>query len=87
MTADMIVDFESHLDHGKVWLVSLELPMQDAPDDVPDFLDVDLYVTADSIDHAQYLACCMYPDNIGCSINEQPVTKEEYANRGNRGIL
>ncbi len=87
MIADMIVDFESHLKHGKVWLVSLQLPMQDAPEDVPDFLDVDLYVTADSIHHAQYLACCMYPDNIGCSIKEEPVTIEQYADRGNRSIF
>ena len=87
MIADMIVDFESHLNHGRVWLVSVQLPMQDAPDDVPDFLDVDLYVIADSQHQAQYLASCMYPDNIGCRINDEPVTEVQYAARRNRSIF
>jgi len=87
MTADMIIDFDTHLTNGRVYLVELELPMQDAPDDVPTVLNVDYYVIANNHVQAQYFANSAYPDATGVSVSEEPVTPEEYAARGNRGLL
>ena len=40
MQPDMIVSWDSHLKHGNIWRIDIELPMQDASDDKPDFLSV-----------------------------------------------
>ena len=40
MSADMIVDYEAHLKSGRVWRVDISLPMQDCPEDNPDFLNL-----------------------------------------------
>ncbi len=86
MIADLIIDFDSHLKHGKMWLVELQLPLQDAPEDVPSCIDVDLYLAANNQHQAMYIAQCMYPDNVGCSCNDDPVTEEIYASRRNRSL-
>lgn len=86
MIADLVIDFDFHLDHGKVWLVELQLPILDAPDDVPSHLDADVYVVANNQNQATYIAQCMYPDALGAAINESPVTREQYAARRNRSI-
>lgn len=85
MIADLVIDFDTHLQNGSVWLVELDLPLQDAPDDVPSSITVDCYVTAHTQHQATYIAQCMYPDSLGCSVSE-PITQEEYATRRNRSI-
>jgi len=87
MIADLIVDFDFHLEHGKVWLVELSLPLLDAPDDVPSHIEVDVYVVANSQNQALYLAQCMYPDSIGAASPDSPISPEQYAARRNRSIL
>lgn len=87
MIADLIVDFDFHLEHGKVWLVELLLPLLDAPDDVPSHLSTDVYVIANSQNQALYIAQCMYPDSIEAASPDSPITPEQYAARRNRSIL
>lgn len=84
---DLIIDFENHLNHGNVFLVELQTELQDAPDDVPNSIDVDMYVIAKNFWQAQYIATTMYPDVLSISVHEEPITPEEYATRRNRGIL
>jgi hypothetical protein len=86
MIADLIVDFDTHLTNGRVYLVELELPLQDAPDDVPSTLNVDYYVIANNHVQAMYFANSAYPDATGVFVHEEPVTPEEYAARRNRGL-
>lgn len=87
MIADLIADFDFHLEHGKVWLVELELPLLDAPDDVPSHLTTDVYVVANNQHQAMYIAQCMYPDSLGAASNDSPITPEQYAARRNRSLL
>ena len=46
MRPDMIVSWDSHLKHGNVWRIDIELPMLDAPDDAPNHLDICVDVVA-----------------------------------------
>jgi hypothetical protein len=87
MMSDMIVDFENSLKNGYVYLVEVELPMQDAPEDVPDSIVADLYLVASSWYQAQYIAQTMYPDATSVSVYEEPVNEFDYAARRNRSIL
>jgi len=87
MTADMIIDFDTHLANGRVYLVELELPFQDAPDDAPNVIRVDYYVLANNYVQASYLANSAYPDAVGVFTHEDPITPEQYAARGDRSIL
>lgn len=83
----MIVDFDTHLTNGRVYLVELEIPFQDAPDDAPGVINVDYYVIANNAVQAVYFANSAYPDAVGVHYENDPVTPEQYAARGNRGIL
>ncbi len=87
MMSDMIVDFENSLKNGYVYLVEVELPMQDAPEDVPDSIIADLYLVASSWYQAQYIAQTLYPDATSVSVYEEPVNEFDYAARRNRSIL
>jgi hypothetical protein len=87
MMSDLVIDFENHLKNGKVYLVEVYLPLQDAPDDVPNCIIADVYVVANNSHQALYIANCMYPDNNGSTAGEQPITEYEYAARRNRSIL
>ncbi len=87
MMSDMIQDFDKHLQHGNVFLVEIELPLQDAPDDVPNSISVDVYVTAKNHDQAQYIASTMYPDYESISVYHEPISEFEYAARRNRSML
>jgi|694.fasta_scaffold14405_31 hypothetical protein len=87
MIADLVIDFESHLKHNKVWLVQIDLPLQDAPEDVPSSITADVYVIASNRNQAVYIAQSMYPDCFDTCIGERPVTEYEYAARRNRSIL
>ena len=87
MTADIIIDFDTHLNNGRVYLVELDLPLQDAPDDAPTVLHVDYYVIANNHVQAQYFANSAYQDATGVSVNDEPITPEQYAARRDRGLL
>jgi hypothetical protein len=87
MISDLIIDFDNHLKTGRVYLVELELELQDAPDDVPSSITADVYVVANSYYQAQYIANTMYPDVLSISVHETPITEYEYAARRNRSIL
>jgi hypothetical protein len=87
MISDLIIDFENHLKTGRVYLVELELELQDAPDDVPSCITADVYVIANSHYQAQYIANTMYPDVLSICVNENPITEYEYAARRNRSVL
>ena len=73
MSADMIVDYDAHLKSGRVWRVDISLPMQDCPEDKPDFLNVSVDVIAPNRDLAQYIVSVMYPDYDALSIPDDPL--------------
>ena len=85
MTADLVIDLENHIEHGNLWLVELEMPYED--DDATGVMNVDVYITATTLNQAMYIANSMYPDNLGCSGNHEPVTEEIYASRRNRSLF
>lgn len=85
--SDIIIDFDNSLKNGHVYLVELELPLQDHPDDVPSSITADVYLVASSWYQAQYIAQTMYPDALGVSVYEEPVSEYDYAARRNRSIL
>jgi hypothetical protein len=87
MIADIVVDFTSHLKHGNVFLVELDLPIQDHPDDVPSHISVELYLIAHDCEQAQYIAHTMYPDAEGISVHIDPIDEFTYVSRRNRSIL
>lgn len=87
MMSDLIVDFDNSLRNGHVYLVEVELPWQDAPDEAPSSITADVYVVAANYYQAQYIVQSMYPDASGMSVNEEPITEYEYAARRNRSML
>ena len=70
---DMIVSWDKHLEHGNIWRVELELPMQDAPDDAPNWLDVVVDVVSPTKELAQYIVTTMYPDYLSLVIPDEPL--------------
>ena len=74
MQPDMIVSWDKHLKNGNIWRVSIELPLQDAPEDAPQFLDVAVDVVAPNQQLAQYIVTTMYPDYESMSINDRPLS-------------
>jgi hypothetical protein len=74
MTADLVIDYDVHLRSGRVWRVELELPLENAPEDVPSSIDVAVDVVAPTRDLAQYIAATMYPDYTSLCIDEQPLS-------------
>jgi hypothetical protein len=74
MTADLHIDYDVHLRSGRVWRVELELPLQDAPDDVPNFINVSVDVVAPNRDLAQYIAATIYPEYLSLCIDDKPVS-------------
>lgn len=87
MIADLIIDFDSSLRSGHVYLVEVEMPLQDHPDEVPNSITADVYLVASSWYQAQYIAQTMYPDALNVSVYEEPVSEYDYAARRNRNIL
>lgn len=86
MTPDLIIDFDNHLNRGAVYLVEVELPLQDAPEDVPNSINADVYVIANNHYQAQYIVNTMYPDS-DLYVHQIPITPQEYSTRRNRGLL
>jgi hypothetical protein len=87
MMSDLIIDFDNSLKNGHVYLVELELPWQDHPDEAPNSITADIYLVASNWYQAQYIAQTMYPDAYGISVLEEPITEYEYAARRNRSVL
>jgi hypothetical protein len=87
MIADLIIDFDNSLKHGHVYLVEVDLPWQDAPDDAPSSITADVYVVAANCHQAQYIVHTMYPDSLSSSVHPEPITEYEYAARRNRSVL
>jgi len=85
--SDLIVDFESHLRCGYVYMAEIELEMQDSPDDAPSSMSADVYVVAQNHHQAQYIVLSMYPDALSIYVIATPITEYEYAARRNRSIL
>ena len=67
---DMVIDYEKHVADGNVWKVMVQLPMQDAPDDVPDALDVEVHVVAPDIHLARYIASTLVKDGIVVEVDD-----------------
>ena len=74
MQPDMIVSWDSHLKHGNIWRIDIELPMQDASDDKPDFLSVCVDVIAPTKNLAKYIVQEMYPDYLSIVIPDEPLS-------------
>jgi hypothetical protein len=74
MQPDMIVSWDKHLKNGNIWRVNIELPMQDAPEDAPQWLDVAVDVVAPNQQLAQYIVTTMYPDYESLSVSERPLS-------------
>lgn len=74
MQPDMIVSWDNHLKHGKIWRIDVELPMQDAPDDAPNWLNVCVDVVAPTANLAQYIVQEMYPDCLSIVIPDEPLS-------------
>ena len=74
MTADLHVDYDVHLQSGRVWRVEVGLPLQDAPDDVPDSIDMTVDLVAPNRDLAQYIAATMYPDYSYIVAPDEPLS-------------
>lgn len=87
MMSDLVIDFDNHLKHGRVYLVEIEVEYQDAPDDVPSTITIDMYMVANSYYMAQYIANSMYPEVLSIHVHEDPITEYAYAARRNRSIL
>ena len=85
--SDLIVDFDNSLKNGHVYLVEVELPWQDAPDEAPSSITADVYVIAANYHQALDIVQTMYPDASGTSVYEEPITEYEYAARRNRSVL
>jgi len=77
MMPDMIVGWEQHLKNGNVWRVEIQLPMQDAPDDAPNFLDVAVDVVAPNRELACYIVSTMYPDYDSMCSSDEPLRTAE----------
>jgi len=74
MICDMHVDYNNHLSHGNVWRVYVELPMQGASEDIPNWLDVAVDVIASDRDLAHYIVARMYPDYESISVDDSPLS-------------
>lgn len=82
MIADIIHDFDWHLDHGNVYLVEVELPWDDEnAEPSHSTIDYAVYLIANSAAQAHYIANTMYPDALSYSWYDDPINREQYAAR------
>ena len=77
MTADLVIDYDVHLRSGRVWRVELELPLEDAPEDVPSVISVAVDVVSPTRDLAQYIAATIYPEYISLCIDDEPLSPSD----------
>jgi len=78
MKHDVSVSWKQHLKNGNVWRIVVELPIQDGPDDNPTYYSAAVDVVAPNRDLAGYIVTTMYPDYDSLSIQDYPLTLEEY---------
>ena len=71
---DMHIDYARHLMHKNVCRVYVEMPLQNAPEDDPVFMDIAVDVIASDRDLAQYIVARMYPDYGSISIDDSPLS-------------
>jgi len=74
MICDMHIDYDRHLMHKNVWRVYVEMPMQNAPKDIPSYLDIAVDVIASDRDLAQYIVARMYPDYESITVDDSPLS-------------
>jgi len=83
MSADFHIDFDTHLQSGRVWRVELELPMvpigqeDELPEDVPLSINVSVDVVSPTRDLAQYIAATIYPDYLSLIIDDEPLNQTD----------
>ena len=82
MIADIIHDFDWHLDHGNVYLIELQLPWNDENAE-PNRREINyaVYLIANSAAMAQYIANTLYPDALSYSWSDDPISREQYVTR------
>lgn len=74
MKHDINVSWNQHLKNGNVWKVSVELAIQDGPDDNPTYYTVSVDVVAPNRDLACYIVSTMYPDYESMSCSDEPIS-------------
>jgi len=74
MKPDMIVGWEQHLKNGNVWVVEVELAMQDGDSDMQRIYTVCVDVVAPNRDLAQYIVATMYPEYASLSVSDEPLS-------------
>lgn len=85
MTADVIHDFDSHLDSGHVWRLELEQEWQDDQAEPPNGVyTVETHLIAPNRELAMYIAHTLYPDTDFLTIQDQPCTRDDYVSNRNR---
>ena len=71
--ADLIINYDVHLNSGRVWRCHLEVPVAHEKNEVKQYLDVTVEVIAPDQNLAQYIAMCLYPDYSTLSIDDEPI--------------
>jgi len=74
MKPDMIVGWKQHLKNGNVWVVEVELAMQDGDSDIQRIYNVCVDVVAPNRDLAQYIVATMYPEYASLSVSDEPLS-------------
>jgi hypothetical protein len=74
MKPDMIVGWEQHLKNGNVWVVEVELAMQDGDSDMQRIYTVCVDVVAPTQALAQYIVATMYPEYASLSVSDEPLS-------------
>lgn len=87
MTADIIVDFDTHLKEGRVYLIEVENQIEPTGDDDQTFHRIDVYVVATSSELACYIVSQMYPDALSLIYSKEPIGEYDYAARRHRSNL
>lgn len=88
MIADIVHDFETHLNNGNVYLVEVEMGWEDTSVE-PGYgsINYDVFLVANSGAQAHYIANTMYPDALSYAYSEDPIDEFTYVSRRNRSIL
>jgi hypothetical protein len=76
MKPDMIVGWEQHLKNGNVWVVEVELAMQDGDSDMQRIYTVCVDVVAPTQALAQYIVATMYPEYASLSVSDEPLSAQ-----------
>ena len=77
MSADMYVDYKSHLRHGNVWGVEVELPLQGGEEDDVDSISITVDIIAQDRELARYIVATMYPDYNSVAVDNLPMNEDD----------